>query len=197
MKTVITLLLTVLAAPALAQSGAKELRPAPTVAFKGVPVGTSGADLIEAYPWIDCPGGGDHQVCTLSPKNCYSSIFEKCMRSMTYGGVPLKSVDFHLFNGRVALIFVKVETRDFDRLKEAMSLAFGKPSKVGTTLARTAAGVEIPNDYYHWLRGGGQISASRFGDDIGHSSVSIMTPPGVKEAERRRLLEIEAGAKDL
>lgn len=205
MKSIAALLFAFVATSALAQTSPiasatsmKEIGVA-SIGFKGIQLGASGADLVHAYPWIDCPGGGDDQVCTLTPKNCApsSSTYERCTRSMTYGGLPFTSVDFRLFDGRVAMIMVKVESRYFDRLRDSMVLAFGNPSKTGTSVTRTAAGAEVPNDSYHWGRTGGQISASRFGDDVGHSSVSIVSSQGVKEAERRRSLEIQAGARDL
>jgi hypothetical protein len=195
MKTVVALL-ALFTASALAQSSdLKEINAPAAVGFKRVPIGASGADLVEAFPWIDCPGGGGDQICTLAPSNCHegSSTYEKCRRSMSYGGVPIKSVDFRLFDGRVALIFVKVEAKDFDRLKETLMAGFGKPTKAGTH----ATCAEAQNDYYQWTRGGGQVTASRLGGDDGDSSVSILTPATAREAERRRQRDIEAGARDL
>lgn len=190
--------------PALAQpSGLKELQhgAAGSVGFKGIPLGIGGAELVESLPWIDCGVVlRESQICSLAPKNCFpdTETYDKCTQSMTYGGVPLKTADFTLFAGRVAMVHVKIDTLFFDRLKDSMALAFGKPSKVETTLIRTAAsGAELLNDHHHWTRGDGLISVSRYGLDIGHALVTIVDQPALTEIERRRRLDVEAGAKDL
>jgi hypothetical protein len=178
--------------------GMKELASS-TAAFKQVRIGASGAELIEAIPFVDCQRVvDDAQVCTLSPKSCSVSApnYERCMAAMTYGGLPVTSVDFQLFSGRVATVQVKLESRNFDRLLESMILHFGKPAKKESTVVR-AAGAEIASDVHHWSRGNGQVSAARFGSDLGHSTVSIFTPATFAEVQRRRQLEIQAGARDL
>lgn len=163
--------------------------------FKGVPLGASQADLRSKHGNFRC----HETICTWSVSSCAAGLpgFSDCIRSATYGGVTFQSVDATFYEGRMGRVMVFTSPTSFDRLKDSLVEALGKPSKIETFVEKTRAGVELQNERYRWVKGDAMLTLMRYAATADTGSVTIMSGEAAALEDAARRKAVSAGAKDL
>lgn len=163
--------------------------------FKGVPLGASQADLKSKHSNFRC----QEAVCTWSLSACALAVpnSSECIRSSTYGGVTFQFVEATFYDDKMGRVTVATSPAAFDRLKDSLVEALGKPAKIETFTEKTRAGVELQNDRYRWVKGESILTVVRYAGTADTASVSIMSGEAIAREDAARRKAVSAGAKDL
>lgn len=183
------------------------LAQSPPLEFKGVPVGSTEAELIEKYSAFDCQGEAPDRKCTFTREaahqwtcrarpdrdRCYDAMNELLEFGPTSPTVYL----IEIRDGRVGRVSIVFPTKDFGALEAALREKYGKPqaSKVDTAHNRMNAAFENRNAT--WLRRDGSIYVEERGTTI-DSGLLTLTAPGFADSEAgARAAKVKAAAKKL
>jgi hypothetical protein len=153
---------------------------------KGVPLEGTEESIFAKYPK---PKAG----CVDMKANPFTDRF--CGAADSFGGAEAR-IRFSLLKGKIRRISIELDSKDFEKVLEALLQKYGSPKTKSSETVTNAMGAQFENVLVVWDFGSQRIFARRFTDNIRTSSVSYSVADD--EQFRQRLDEDkQRRAKDL
>lgn len=152
------------------------------LAFKGLALGSTQEEVLKHYPKADC---GIKTICFMTARDI------ETMKEMAIGGIPVPSMMFSFYEGKLERISIWPRSVHFERLSEALKDRYGVPESDLSSPVRTKAGVEFQNRVLVWRQAGGMVRLERYSSKITDSSLSYSS----HESIERQNKEFEEGKR--
>lgn len=127
------------------------LLPLPTFAapleFKGIPMGASEAIVKAKFPWMQCHKYAKKERVN-GDRTCEESENRE-MRKSTFAGVSA-NISFDFYTDKLHKINIIIPSNSIDSAVEALTLKYGKPTKITTEKIKNQFGAVIDNDTFLW-----------------------------------------------
>ena len=148
------------------------------LAFKGLQIGATQADVQKRYPQAQCTSA---DACLLNYKEIvegkYGYINQTGLReSMTVAAIPVDEIFFGFAAGRLDLILIVFAPTHFQVVAAALRDKYGAPSDGKVVPMITGIGVSVNNQQLHWAHGGGHVSATQFLNNLTESGLLYNSP---------------------
>lgn len=186
------------------------LAQSPGIDFKGLPLGSSVADVKAKFPEYYCkttPGNplGDTS-CSLAPEmKCLMeqgpypdnrSCKEAVMNAMTYAGVRA-DISLMFYDDKLGMARVTFSSDGFSNVAASMRDKYGEPTTKKAEPVTNRMGTTFENQILEWKNPGATIQAEKYATRVDKSSVKVFLDSYLTEFEKRRGAKVQQGAKDL
>jgi len=115
------------------------------LAYKGLPLGASEADVLKVYPYALCVGRSESRSCFLTIEDYMRQHkLSDCPRSGSPGadectkrwieqrpsiaGAPVSLANFDFADGKLVSIRLTIQSSSFERISTALTDVYGRPS---------------------------------------------------------------------
>jgi hypothetical protein len=163
-----------------------------------------------AYAWNeptgfrDIPWGSTEQVLEAKLKaaivcrnRSHDALPERvCEGHTTIGPVPVTG-GFWFRSGRFVGVSLRFYPKDFFVIEESFVQRYGSPTSVNVEPIKTREGQQETNRTVEWIGSNARIYLQKYGSVDAGSLADIATMAEHEERVKRKLQEIEQGAKDL
>jgi hypothetical protein len=138
--------------------------------FKGLPFGSSMAEIRDKFPEADCR---------------VTSIAGCVISNSTYAAEPAIAIVLALVDGTFQRASVRFKPESFERIAGALTSKYGQPAERNESAFETVGGLKAQQVAMLWTLPEGRIMIRRYAGRITEGSLSIMSNIAVAEAEAR------------
>lgn len=153
--------------------------------IKGVRPGMDLEEVKVLYPNTICVPWSTSQ----SDTQCMLSGF------MTYATVRGELQAF-LLDGRVMVVWVTIDSKNFDDVASALREKYGKPFSSHVDKAQNLYGATFTNHTITWVAGGATLSAKKYAEKISESSITLRASASASQSKKIKD-DLKEKAKDL
>lgn len=179
--------------------------------FKGLPLGSSVADVKAKFPDYYCSKSTAGSTlsdtsCRLSPEiKCLSeqapypdnrSCREAVMKAMTYAGVD-SNISLFFYDEKLGMASVTFGAESFSTVVASMRDKHGEPTTKKAEPVTNRMGATFENQIMEWKKSGTTIQAEKYATRVDRSSVKVFDDAYFAEFEKRKGAKSQQGAKDL
>ncbi|MDP4027533.1 MAG: hypothetical protein Q8P42_00990 [Gallionella sp.] len=160
--------------------------------IKGISFGASETQFIEKNPTAECKNSRDEQEAIMGDRIC--RLYEP--DGTTYAGVPA-NISVFFFADKMDSALILLNSKDFNLVKSALILKYGKPTTTKMERLTTAMGGEILNEKNEWQRKDSKAIINRYAGKITRCIVSFSSNANVTEMEKRYKKDIRNRSSDM
>jgi len=164
-----------------------------TIDFRGVPLGASEAEFRAQLRGFQCravPAGGEQ----VADRIC---VPEDYPEERKFGGAATTTLFAAFASDRFVGMLAVFDTRDFEKVREALAEKFGRPISTDHPEFLTRGGLRTANEVVTWRRGSGVVIARRYGNTINEATVQYADEAGIATLQPRAKEAAKKNAKSL